>query len=78
MIDPSERIITIEDAAELQLQQPRVGRLETRIPISKARVPSPSATSFRNALRMRPDRIIVGEIRGSESMDMLAGHEQRP
>ena len=79
MIDPSERIITIEDAAELQLQQPRVGRLETRIPNLEGKGAITIRDLFRNALRMRPDRIIVGEIRGSESMDMLqamnSGHD---
>ncbi|WP_127903640.1 CpaF family protein [Solirhodobacter olei] len=74
-----ERIVTIEDAAELQLQQEHVVRLETR-------PPSPSGTGnvtqrdlVRNALRMRPDRIIVGEVRGAEAFDMLqamnTGHE---
>ena len=78
-IDPRERIVTIEDAAELQLQQPHVVRLETR-------PPSPTGTGavvqrdlVRNALRMRPDRIIVGETRGAETFDMLqamnTGHE---
>jgi pilus assembly protein CpaF len=79
MIDPSERIITIEDAAELQLQQPRVGRLETRVPNLEGKGAVTIRDLFRNALRMRPDRIIVGEIRGSESMDMLqamnSGHD---
>ncbi|HXP76055.1 MAG TPA: ATPase, T2SS/T4P/T4SS family, partial [Stellaceae bacterium] len=79
MIDPTERIITIEDAAELQLQQPRVGRLETRIANLEGKGAITIRDLFRNALRMRPDRIIVGEIRGSESMDMLqamnSGHD---
>ena len=79
MIDPTERIITIEDAAELQLQQPRIGRLETRIPNLEGKGAVTIRDLFRNALRMRPDRIIVGEIRGSESMDMLqamnSGHD---
>jgi len=57
MIDPSERIITIEDAAELQLQQPRVGRLETRIPNLEGKGAVTIRDLFRNALRMRPDRI---------------------
>jgi pilus assembly protein CpaF len=78
-IDPSERIITIEDAAELQLQQPRVGRLETRVANLEGKGAITIRDLFRNALRMRPDRIIVGEIRGSESMDMLqamnSGHD---
>ncbi|MFD1156582.1 CpaF family protein [Roseovarius aestuarii] len=78
-IDPNTRIVTIEDAAELQLQQEHVVRLETR-------PANPSGTGVvnqrdlvRNALRMRPDRIIVGEVRGSESFDMLqamnTGHD---
>ena len=79
MIDPSERIITIEDAAELQLQQPRVGRLETRVANLEGKGAVTIRDLFRNALRMRPDRIIVGEIRGAESMDMLqamnSGHD---
>jgi len=79
MIDPTERIITIEDAAELQLQQPRVGRLETRVANLEGKGAVTIRDLFRNALRMRPDRIIVGEIRGSESMDMLqamnSGHD---
>jgi pilus assembly protein CpaF len=79
MIDPSERIITIEDAAELQLQQPRVGRLETRVANLEGKGAITIRDLFRNALRMRPDRIIVGEIRSSESMDMLqamnSGHD---
>jgi pilus assembly protein CpaF len=79
MIDPTERIITIEDAAELQLQQPRVGRLETRVANLEGKGAITIRDLFRNALRMRPDRIIVGEIRGSESMDMLqamnSGHD---
>jgi pilus assembly protein CpaF len=79
MIDPTERIITIEDAAELQLQQPRVGRLETRVANLEGKGAITIRDLFRNALRMRPDRIIVGEIRGTESMDMLqamnSGHD---
>src|SRR5579859_4345042 len=79
MIDPTERIITIEDAAELQLLQPRVGRLETRVANLEGKGAITIRDLFRNALRMRPDRIIVGEIRGSESMDMLqamnSGHD---
>ncbi|HYC14820.1 MAG TPA: ATPase, T2SS/T4P/T4SS family [Stellaceae bacterium] len=78
-IDPGERIITIEDAAELQLQQPRVGRLETRMPNLEGKGAVTIRDLFRNALRMRPDRIIVGEIRGSECLDMLqamnSGHD---
>ena len=78
-IDPGERIITIEDAAELQLQQPRVGRLETRMPNLEGKGAIHIRDLFRNALRMRPDRIIVGEIRGAECLDMLqamnSGHD---
>ena len=70
-IGPEERIITIEDAAELQLQQPHVVTLETRM----ANVQGEGAVAIRdllrNALRMRPDRIIVGEVRGNEAVDML-------
>lgn len=70
-IGPEERIITIEDAAELQLQQPHVVTLETRM----ANVEGDGAIAIRdllrNALRMRPDRIIVGEVRGNEAVDML-------
>ncbi len=79
MIDHGDRIVTIEDAAELQLQQPHVVRLETR----PANLEGQGAISMRdlvkNALRMRPDRIILGEVRGSEALDMLqamnTGHE---
>ena len=78
-VDPGERIITIEDAAELQLQQPRVGRLETRMPNLEGKGAVTIRDLFRNALRMRPDRIIVGEIRGAECLDMLqamnSGHD---
>ncbi|HVM80771.1 MAG TPA: ATPase, T2SS/T4P/T4SS family [Stellaceae bacterium] len=78
-IDPGERILTIEDAAELQLQQPRVGRLETRMPNLEGKGAVTIRDLFRNALRMRPDRIIVGEIRGAECLDMLqamnSGHD---
>jgi pilus assembly protein CpaF len=79
MIDPGERVITIEDAAELRLQQPHWLPLETR----PANLEGQGAISIRdlviNALRMRPDRIILGEIRGSECFDLLAamntGHD---
>src|SRR3546814_6005337 len=81
MIDPGERVITIEDAAELRLQQPHVLTLETR----PANLEGNGAITIRdlviNALRMRPDRIILGEIRGPECFDMLAamntGHDGR-
>jgi len=71
MIDPSERIITIEDAAELQLQQPHVIQLETRPANIEGRGEIAQRDLVRNALRMRPDRIIVGEVRGSEAFDMM-------
>jgi len=79
LIDPTERIITIEDAAELQLQQPHVVPLETRTMNIEGRGEVTIRDLFRNALRMRPDRIVLGEIRGSEALDMLqamnTGHD---
>jgi pilus assembly protein CpaF len=79
MIDPDERVVTIEDAAELQLQQPHVVRLETRPPNLEGRGEVTMRDLVKNALRMRPDRIILGEIRGAEAIDMLAamntGHD---
>ncbi|MFQ5534543.1 MAG: CpaF family protein [Sphingomonadales bacterium] len=78
-IDGRERIITIEDAAELQLQQIHVGRLETRPANIEGSGEITQRDLVRNALRMRPDRIIVGEVRGGEAFDMLqamnTGHE---
>jgi pilus assembly protein CpaF len=78
-IGEEERIITIEDAAELQLQQVHVGRMETRPPSIEGTGAVTMRDLVRNALRMRPDRIIVGEVRGAEAMDMLqamnTGHE---
>jgi len=78
-IPRSERIVTIEDAAELQLQQPHVLRLETRPPNIEGKGEITQRTLVRNALRMRPDRIILGEVRGAEALDMLnamnTGHE---
>lgn len=78
-IPASERIVTIEDAAELQLQQPHVVRLETRPPNIEGRGEVAQRSLVRNALRMRPDRIILGETRGPEALDMLqamnTGHE---
>src|SRR6516164_10139973 len=68
-ISEKERLLTIEDAAELKLQQPHVGRLETRPPNLEGKGEITIRDLFRNALRMRPDRIIVGEIRGAEAMD---------
>ena len=79
MIDPTERIVTIEDAAELQLQQPHVVRLETRPANLEGRGEISMRDLLKNALRMRPDRIILGEIRSSEALDMLqamnTGHD---
>lgn len=78
-IPATERIVTIEDAAELQLQQPHVVRLETRPPNVEGKGEVTQRALVRNSLRMRPDRIIIGEVRGSEAMDMLqamnTGHE---
>jgi pilus assembly protein CpaF len=78
-IPSRERLITIEDAAELQLQQPHVGRLETRPANVEGKGEIRQRDLVRNALRMRPDRIIVGECRGEEAFDMLqamnTGHE---
>jgi pilus assembly protein CpaF len=79
MIDEGERICTIEDAAELQLQQPHVVRLETRPPNLEGKGEITMRDLVKNTLRMRPDRIIVGEIRGGEALDMLqamnTGHD---
>ena len=78
-IPSDERIVTIEDAAELQLQQPHVVRLETRPPNIEGKGEIPQRSLVKNALRMRPDRIILGEVRGGEALDMLqamnTGHE---
>jgi pilus assembly protein CpaF len=78
-IPHEERLITIEDAAELQLQQPHVGRLETRPPNAEGKGEIRQRELVKNALRMRPDRIIIGECRGEEAFDMLqamnTGHE---
>nr|WP_204259731.1 CpaF family protein [Lichenicola cladoniae] len=79
MIDHGERIVTIEDAAELQLQQPHVVRLETRPSSLEGRGEITQRDLVRNALRMRPDRVIIGEVRGGEAFDMLqamnTGHD---
>src|SRR6202035_734275 len=72
-ISPTERIATIEDAAELRLQQPHVARMETRPPSIEGTGQVTTRDLVRNALRMRPDRIIVGECRGAEALDMLQG-----
>jgi pilus assembly protein CpaF len=78
-IDGRERIITIEDAAELQLQQIHVARMETRPPNVEGKGEIRQRELVKNALRMRPDRIIVGEVRGGEAFDMLqamnTGHD---
>ena len=78
-IDNSERILTIEDTAELQLQQTHVGRMESRPPNVEGRGEVTPRDCLKNALRMRPDRIIVGETRGEEVIDMLqamnTGHD---
>ncbi len=78
-IDPGERIVTIEDAAELQLQQPHVVRLETRPPNLEGKGEVTMRGLVKNALRMRPDRIILGEVRGGEAIDllqaMITGHD---
>jgi pilus assembly protein CpaF len=78
-VPEDERTITIEDAAELQLQQPHVVRLETRPPNIEGRGEISQRSLVRNSLRMRPDRIVVGEVRGAEVLDMLqamnTGHQ---
>ncbi|MDK6077017.1 CpaF family protein [Massilia varians] len=78
-IPATERVLTIEDAAELQLRQPHVVRLETRPPNIEGKGEVTQRALVRNALRMRPDRIILGEVRGAEALDMLqamnTGHE---
>jgi pilus assembly protein CpaF len=79
LIDQGERIVTIEDAAELQLQQPHVVRLETRPPNLEGVGEINMRDLVKNSLRMRPDRIILGEVRGAEALDMLqamnTGHD---
>lgn len=78
-IPDNERIVTIEDAAELRLQQPHVVRLETRPPNIEGKGEVTARTLVKNSLRMRPDRIVIGEIRGIEVLDMLqamnTGHD---
>jgi pilus assembly protein CpaF len=78
-IDAEERVITCEDAAELQLQQPHVVRLETRPPNLEGQGQITMRDLVRNCLRMRPERIIVGEVRGPEAFDLLqamnTGHD---
>jgi pilus assembly protein CpaF len=78
-IPDDQRIVTIEDSAELQLQQPHVVRLETRPPNIEGRGEVTQRDLVKNALRMRPDRIVIGEVRGGEAIDMLqamnTGHD---
>ncbi len=78
-IDPAERVVTIEDAAELRLRQPHVVRLESRPPSVEGRGEVTIRDLLRNALRMRPDRIVIGEVRGIEALDLLTalntGHD---
>jgi pilus assembly protein CpaF len=78
-IPTDERVITIEDAAELQLQQPHVVRLETRPPNIEGKGEVSQRDLVKNCLRMRPDRVVIGECRGAETLDMLqamnTGHE---
>jgi pilus assembly protein CpaF len=78
-IPENERIVTIEDSADLQLQQPHVVRLETRPPNIEGKGEVTQRDLVRNALRMRPDRIVIGEVRGGEAIDMLqamnTGHD---
>ncbi|MEN3329216.1 MAG: pilus assembly protein CpaF [Acidobacteriota bacterium] len=78
-IPETERIVTIEDSAELQLQQPHTVRLETRPPNIEGKGEVTQRDLVRNALRMRPDRIVIGEVRGGEAIDMLqamnTGHD---
>jgi len=78
-IDPGERIVTIEDAAELRLQQRHVVRLESRPASVEGKGEVTVRDLLRNALRMRPDRIVIGEVRGPEALDLLTalntGHE---
>ena len=81
-ISDNERIVTIEDAAELMLRQRHVVRLETRPANIEGRARCSARDLVINALRMRPDRIIVGEVRGEEALDMLqamnTGHDGSP
>ena len=78
-IGADERVVTIEDTAELRLQQPHVVRLEARPPSVEGRGEVTIRQLVRNALRMRPDRLVVGEVRGAEALDMLGamstGHD---
>jgi len=78
-VDPMERVVTIEDAAELRLRQPHVVRLESRPASVEGRGEVTIRDLLRNALRMRPDRIVIGEVRGAEALDLLTalntGHD---
>ena len=78
-VSPEERVITIEDAAELRLQQPHVVRMESRPPSVEGKGEVTIRDLLRNALRMRPDRIVIGEVRGVEALDLLTalntGHD---
>jgi len=78
-VDPAERVVTIEDAAELRLRQPHVVRLESRPASIEGRGAVTIRDLLRNALRMRPDRIVIGEVRGAEALDLLTalntGHD---
>jgi pilus assembly protein CpaF len=78
-VDPAERVVTIEDAAELRLRQPHVVRLESRPASVEGRGEVTIRDLLRNALRMRPDRIVIGEVRGMEALDLLTalntGHD---
>ncbi|HWM54509.1 MAG TPA: CpaF/VirB11 family protein, partial [Solirubrobacterales bacterium] len=78
-IAPEDRVVTIEDAAELQLRQPHVVRLESRPASVEGRGEVTIRDLLRNALRMRPDRIVIGEVRGAEALDLLTalntGHD---
>ncbi len=78
-VDPDERVVTIEDAAELRLRQPHVVRLESRPASVEGRGEVTIRDLLRNALRMRPDRIVIGEVRGAEALDLLTalntGHD---
>ena len=78
-VSPGERVVTIEDAAELRLQQPHVVRLESRPASVEGRGEVTIRDLLRNALRMRPDRIVIGEVRGAEALDLLTalntGHD---
>ena len=78
-IGEHERVVTIEDAAELRLQQEHVVRLESRPPSVEGRGEVTIRDLLRNALRMRPDRIVIGEVRGAEALDLLSalntGHD---